>query len=148
MDFCNTIDLFSRYSLLFRILFLIRILAELPATLSGATWFSSALPAKVWNRTRVKSSPNAFRCPQKSDNFLTVWRLNVGSAYTCTVHFGVFVVAFDLMRARNMKMRAMQEDVSVPSYGDNTRSRRTATHKRTVDMVNYKQKICCCATRL
>jgi hypothetical protein len=36
-----------------------------------------------------------------------------------------------------MKMRAMQEEASVPSYGYNTRSPRTATQLRTVDMVNY-----------
>jgi hypothetical protein len=68
---------FSRCSLLFRILFLIRILAELPATLSEATWFSSAPPAKCCNRTRDKSSPHVLRCPQTSEHFLTVWRLNV-----------------------------------------------------------------------
>jgi len=137
MDFCNTIDLFSICSLLFRILFLIRILAELPATLSGATWFLSAPPPKCCDRTRDKSSPHVFFCPQKSEHSLTVWRTNVRREGTRTVQCGVFVVAFDLMRARKMKLRVTQEEVSVASYGDNLRCRRTASRVRTVDMVNY-----------
>ena len=119
MDFCNTMDLFSRCSLLFQILFLIRILAELPAALSEATWFSSAPPAKFCNRIRDKSSPRVLRCPQKSEHFLTIWRLNMRRRKYLYCTLRCIRRGFRLVHARNMKLRVMQEEVSVASYGHN-----------------------------
>ena len=139
MDFCSTIDLFSRRSLLFRTVTWYEFWPNYRLPSPGLHGFRQLLHINAGIEIGINQCLMFF-VVHRSQRIS--WPYGDGLT-DCAPWRYLYCIrrcirrGLRLMRAWNMTMRVTQEEVSVASYGDNISCRGTATHVRAVDMVNH-----------